>query len=74
MPGTKAEELVDRLTGEDLLPALAACRLAGLQELSQWTVIRLCRDQKLEALKVGGRWLSTVPAVQRYLMRCAGGA
>ena len=71
LPPTPAEELVDRLTAEGIRSAIGACRDGGLPAISLWAVIRLCKSGKLEAIKVSNRWMSTVPAVRRYLVRCA---
>ncbi len=68
---TAAEEVVDRLTAEGLLPSIVACRKGGLPDISLWATIRLCKSGKLEAIKVNSRWMSSVPAVRRYLIRCA---
>ena len=62
-----AEALVDRLTPEGLDDLAGPLRDGGLGSISIWKGMRLCLSGKLEAIKVEGRWMTSVAAVRRYL-------
>jgi hypothetical protein len=78
--GTAFADLIDRLTAEVLLSlAEVARRLGHLRgkrpvhpsTISRWVTSgrRLSggRTVRLEAIRVGGQWVTSWPAVQRYL-------
>lgn len=59
------------LIEEGLLPVATALRRARI-ETSIWTSIRWCRrglrdGTRLESIKIGGRWMTSIPAVHRFL-------
>lgn len=58
------------LVSEGLLSATAAVRSLGIH-VSVWSILRWIRrgvrQRKLEAVRVGGRWFTSVAAVKRFL-------
>lgn len=64
------DEMVDRLTREGLQPVTSALAKVGIH-VSCWTAVRWARcgvrGHRLESLKVGGRWHTSVAAVRRFL-------
>lgn len=63
--------MVDRLMDEGLLKLPSAMAGGGLSAVSVSTGIRMCLSRDLEAIKVRGRWMTSVAAVRRYLIRRA---
>lgn len=63
---------LDTLVEEGLLKATDAVRSLGLR-VSVWSILRWIRHgvrrRRLEAVKVGGRWFTSVAAVRRFLFR-----
>lgn len=66
--------MVERLTGEGLAPLNQVILDLGLQMGSSRLVERCLRPDKrgvfLEAVKVGGTWFTSQPAVRRFLAAC----
>ena len=60
----------ERLISEGLVAATEAMREAGVR-VSIWTILRWIRRGvragRLEAVKVGGRWFTSVAAVRRFM-------
>lgn len=63
----------EQLMEEGLVAATAAARQAGLR-VSVWTILRWIRRGvragRLEAVKIGGRWFTSVAAIRRFVGRC----
>ena len=62
------------LSEEGLEPMLSAIRNAGLPDITAWSAQRWVTvgigkkpNVKLEAIRCGRRWYSTVPAVRRFI-------
>lgn len=65
-------DLAERLLKEGVLPLMAAARAAGLHGNvcpSLKTFMRAAISRKLEAVKVGGRWLTSPNAIVRWVHR-----
>ena len=62
--------VASRLAAEGLTAAAEAARRAGVH-VSVWTILRWIhrgvRAGRLEAVKVGGRWFTSVAAVRRFV-------
>ena len=65
------------LLDEGLVQAGDAVAGAGLRGITQWRrgrwITHGVDGQRLEAVKVGGRWMSTVAAVERFIERLNAG-
>jgi hypothetical protein len=61
---------MDSILEEGLVTATAAFRALGIR-VSIWSILRWIRrgvrKRRLEAVKVGGRWFTSVAAVKRFL-------
>lgn len=66
-----AKELADLLATEGLFRLGKALRGGGLTDTSLWTGMRMCISGELEAIKVRGRWMTSIAAVRRMLARQA---
>lgn len=62
------DEVVEQLVGEGLVRLTVAARECGLST-SVWTLLRLVRSGRLEAVRVGGVWHTSTPALKRMLAR-----
>lgn len=62
---------LDGLVEEGLVSATEAVRSLGLR-VSVWSILRWIRHgvrkRRLEAVKVGGRWFTSVAAVRRFVV------
>jgi len=74
MTGSGDIDVVQRLIKEGLFPVCKVLREVGLH-VAAATAIRWCRQgvggHRLESVKIGGKWQTTVPAVQRFLAATA---
>lgn len=73
-----AETIVERLTREGLRSLPEAFEEVGIKKISLWTLLRYAgrgvkgpsnTQIRLESLKIGGRRLTSVAAVRRFLER-----
>lgn len=68
--GTLALSVARRVIAEGAQPLLAAARAAGLLDKalpSTKTLLRAAISRKLDAVKVAGRWLTSAPAILRWI-------
>lgn len=68
--GAKTTTAAQRVLDEGAQSLLSAARAAGLCEdvlPSTKTLLRAAISRKLEAVKVAGRWLTSAPAVRRWI-------
>lgn len=61
--------MLDILLPENLTDIRTAATEVGLRRLSYWAVLRAWRSGKLEALKIGGRVMTTGAAIRRWIAR-----
>lgn len=71
----KANPTAARLAAEGLVGLIEAVHSEG-PRVSIWTAMRWCRHglrdgTRLEAVKIGGRWYSSRPAVKRFMAQQA---
>ncbi|HET6576312.1 MAG TPA: DUF1580 domain-containing protein [Fimbriiglobus sp.] len=77
---TSTADLIDRLTSEGLIPLAEAARRLGSTRrtrpvhpstVNRWVMhgrrLKGGRTVRLEAVRSGGQWLTSWPAVRRYL-------
>lgn len=62
-----SESIVDRVLREGPLTFREATREAGAPMLSYWALLRAWRSGKLDAIKLGGRVLTSAAAVRRWI-------
>lgn len=68
--GAPASTVAQRVLAEGAQPLLAAARAAGLLDKalpSTKTLLRAAISRKLDAVKVAGRWLTSAPAILRWI-------
>ena len=65
----KSANTLDVLLSEGLTGIRAAAAEAGVPRLSYWAVLRAWRSGRLEALKIGGRVMTSAAAIRRWILQ-----
>ena len=70
------ERLIDLLVPKEAVsptqasPMLAPAQAAAKMRLHEQTVMRWCRERRLQASKIGGKWLIPQESVDAFIRKC----